>query len=103
MRGQRTLLIDLDPQANSSLSYVEARGLEHSMFDVLATANGNLGLKDVVVPTRIANLDLAPARIALAKLEAQLVGELDGPYRLKDRLAALETNYPFVVIDTPPA
>jgi chromosome partitioning protein len=103
MRGQRTLLIDLDPQANSSLSYVDARTLERSMFDVLATANGNLGLGDIIVPTRVPNLDLAPARIALAKLEAQLVGELDGPYRLKDRLAVVQTPYPFVIIDTPPA
>jgi chromosome partitioning protein len=103
MRGQRTLLIDLDPQANSSLSYVDARSLQHSMFEVMATANGNLGLKDIIVPTRIPHLDLAPARIALAKLEAQLVGELDGPYRLKDRLAALDPDYAFVIIDTPPA
>lgn len=103
MRGQRTLLIDLDPQANSSLSYVDARSLERSMFDVLATANGNLTLGDVIVPTRVPNLFLAPARIALAKLEAQLVGELDGPYRLKDRLAVLDPAYPFVIIDTPPA
>jgi chromosome partitioning protein len=103
MRGQRTLLVDLDPQANSSLTYVDVRSLERSMFDLLSTPNGSLTLRDVVVPTRIENLSLAPSRIALAKLEAQLVGELDGPYRLKDRLALLENDYDYVVIDTPPA
>ena len=38
----------------------------------------------------VANLDVAPSRISLAKLETQLVGEIDGHFRLKDRLAALE-------------
>ena len=103
MRGQRTLLVDLDPQANSSLTYVDARSLERSMFDVLSTPNGSIALADVIVQTKLEHLDLAPSRIALAKLEAQLVGELDGPYRLKDRLAALPTPYEYVVIDTPPA
>ena len=46
---------------------------------------------------------MAPARIALAKLEAQLVGELDAHFRLKDRLATVADRYEFVVIDTPPA
>jgi len=104
MRGQRTLLVDLDPQANSSLTYVDVRSLERSMFDVLSTPNGNIAMGDVIVPTKLEHLFLAPSRIALAKLEAQLVGELDGPYRLKDRLAALPAPpYEYVVIDTPPA
>ena len=103
LRGQRTLLVDLDPQANSSLSYIDVRAVERSMFDVLSSSNGKSSLQDVIVTTRLPNLDLAPARIALAKLEAQLVGELDGPYRLKDRLAGFESTYEYVVIDTPPA
>jgi chromosome partitioning protein len=57
----------------------------------------------VVVPSSIKHLDIAPSRIALAKLEAQLVGELDGHFRLKDRLEAIKDRYEFVVIDTPPA
>jgi chromosome partitioning protein len=101
MRSRRTLLVDLDPQANSSLSYLDVRGLERTMFDVLA--NGSTSLGDVIVPSRIPHLDVAPARIALAKLEAQLVGEIDGPYRLKDRLVTLGDSYEFVIIDTPPA
>jgi chromosome partitioning protein len=101
MRSRRTLLVDLDPQANSSLSYLDARGLEKTMYDVLA--NGSTSLADVIVPSRIPHLDIAPARIALAKLEAQLVGDIDGPYRLKDRLVPLGDTYEFVIIDTPPA
>jgi chromosome partitioning protein len=101
MRGRRTLLIDLDPQANSSLTYLDVRKAERTMFDVLA--NGSTGLKDVIIRTPVPHLEIAPSRISLAKLEAMLVTELDGPYRLKDRLDALKEPYEFVIIDTPPA
>ncbi len=100
MRGRKTLLVDLDPQANSSISYVDVRTLALSMYDVLAAA---ARITDVIIPSGLANLDLAPARIALAKLEAQLVGELDGHFRLKDRLQDVHGQYEFIVIDTPPA
>jgi len=100
IRGRRTLLIDLDPQANSSMTYLDLEDVEHSMFEVLGDG---APLSDVIVPTKVSNMDIAPARITLAKLEAKLVGELDGPFRLKDRLQALPDSYDFVVIDTPPA
>ena len=102
MRGRRTLLIDLDPQANSSITFLDIRRLERSMYEVIGDG---VALADVIVPSpRIPNLDLAPARIGLAKLEARLVGELDGHFRLKDKLAALGSDaYEFVVVDTPPA
>jgi chromosome partitioning protein len=100
MRGRRTLLVDLDPQANSSLTYLDVRSLQHSMFDVLSDG---FKLADIVTPTTVPNLDLAPARLGLAKLESKLVGEIDGHFRLRDRLEALADGYEFVVIDTPPA
>jgi chromosome partitioning protein len=100
MRGRRTLLVDLDPQANSSMTYVDVRALERSMYDVLAD---NVAITDVIVPTTVKNLAIAPSRIALAKLESKLVGELDSHFRLKDRLATAKDTYEFVIIDTPPA
>jgi chromosome partitioning protein len=100
MRGRRTLLVDLDPQANSSISYLDTRALERSMYDVLS--NGTT-LSDVIQKSPVAKLDIAPSRIALAKLESQLVGELDAHFRLKDRLDAVASQYDFAVIDTPPA
>jgi chromosome partitioning protein len=100
MRGKRTLLVDLDPQANSSISYIDVRGIERSMFDVLS--NGT-GLGEIVTSSPVKNLFLAPSRIALAKLESQLVGEIDAHFRLKDRLDKVAGDYDFAVIDTPPA
>jgi len=100
MRGRRTLLIDMDPQSNSSMSYLDIRTVERSVYDVLSDAQ--CPLSDVIVESSLANLHVAPARIALAKLEAKLVGEMDAHFRLKDRLDPIRDNYEFVVIDCPP-
>jgi chromosome partitioning protein len=99
-RGRRTLLVDLDPQANSSISYLDARAIPKSMFDVLS--NGT-PLADIISRSPVKNLDVAPSRIALAKLESQLIGEVDAHFRLKDRLDLVADRYEFVIIDTPPA
>jgi len=100
MRGRRTLLVDLDPQANSSMTYLDVRHLERSMYDVIGSGHP---LPSIIVPSKVANLDIAPSRISLAKLETQLVGELDAHFRLKDALVTLKDAYEFVVVDTPPA
>ncbi len=102
MRGKPTLLIDLDPQGNSSMSYLDIREAAKSMYDVFT--DNAIHLEDVIVPAAsLPNLAVAPARIALAKLESRLVGELDAPFRLKDELASLNGKYTHVVIDCPPA
>ena len=54
------------------------------MYDVFVDPDAHLA--DVIGPTAVPNLSVAPARIALAKLESRLVGELDAPFRLKDEL-----------------
>jgi chromosome partitioning protein len=101
MKQKRTLLIDLDPQANSTLSFIPLDEINQSVYDVLA--NHHLGLADVVKPTRVPNLALAPSKISLAKLEPTLIGQFDAPYRLKDALVSCRDNFDIVVIDTPPA
>jgi chromosome partitioning protein len=101
LRNKRTLLVDLDPQANSTMSYLDAMVLDKSMYDVFV--DGALNLSDVIKPSTQPNLWIAPSRIALAKLEARLVGELDSHFKLKDRLAAVEGNFDVIVIDCPPA
>jgi chromosome partitioning protein len=99
-KGFKTLLIDLDPQANSTMSYVDPHAISRSMFDVLVSEE--LGFNDVIVPTQLPNLFIAPSKIALAKLESKLIGEMDGPFRLKDKMAAAAVEYDYIFIDTPP-
>jgi len=100
-KGMRTLLVDLDPQANSSMSFLDIRQLKVTMYDAL-TQDG-VHLPDIIVPAeKVRNLAVAPSTIALAKIEAKLIGELDSHYRLKDALLTVQEAYDYVVIDTPP-
>jgi chromosome partitioning protein len=101
MRGRKTLLIDLDPQANSSISFLDLQSVTRSTYDAIGEAACDLS--DIIVPTSMPNLYIAPARIALAKLEARLVGELDSHFRLKDKIEKLSGEYGHIVIDCPPA
>ncbi|MCC7007837.1 MAG: ParA family protein [Acidobacteria bacterium] len=101
LRNKRTLLIDLDPQGNSTMSYLDLAQVERSMYD--AFVDPHVSVADVVKPSTQENLWVAPARISLAKLEARLVGELDSHFKLKDQLARLTPAFDAVVIDCPPA
>jgi chromosome partitioning protein len=100
MRGRRTLLIDLDPQANSTMSFLDMSLVTRSVYD--AIAEPTVRLEDIIIPAPLENLDIAPSRIALAKLEARLVGEMDAHFRLKDKLEPLLERYTSIVIDCPP-
>jgi len=100
-KGLRTLLVDLDPQGNSSMSFLDVREIQHSIYDALVESD--LNAADVIVPVEKApNLFIAPATIALAKIEAKLVGEIDSHYRLKDQLDQVHPDYDYIIIDTPP-
>jgi chromosome partitioning protein len=101
LRGTPTLLVDLDPQANSSMSYLDVTQIGRSVYD--AIAESNVTFPDIILPSPQPHLFVAPSRIALAKLEAKLVGELDAHFKLKDRLDPLRERYPNIVIDCPPA
>ena len=100
LRGKRTLLVDMDPQANSSMSYLDVRHTEHSLYEVMADTT--VSLASVIQASTVPNLSVAPARIALAKLEGKLVGELDAHFRLKDRIEPVRADYDAIVIDCPP-
>jgi chromosome partitioning protein len=100
LRGRRTLLVDLDPQANSTMSFLDMVNVSRSMYD--AIADPAVAIEDVILPSPVENLSVAPSRIALAKLEARLVGEMDAHFRLKDKLEPVRKTYPHIVIDCPP-
>ncbi len=101
-KGRKTLLLDLDPQANSTMSFLEPETVVgQTMFQ--AMTEPDVGIADVIMPVpTVPNLFVAPSSIALAKLEAKLLGEIDRDYRLKDELEALRNEYDYILIDTPP-
>lgn len=100
-KGFETLLVDLDPQANATLSYLdphETRG--PSMYEVLV--QDTVPMADSLVATRFEHLTVAPARLALAKVEPSLAGQIDAHFRLKDKLSPVRDRFEAIVIDTPP-
>jgi len=100
-KGRRTLLIDLDPQANSTIAFFDMGEVTTSMFEVLGDAHAPLA--SIVKTTKDPMLFVGPGRLALAKLETVLAGQFDAPYRLKDALAPIVKEYDYIIVDTPPS
>ena len=100
-KGLRTLLIDIDPQANatSSLGF-DKNALTVSTYDVLID---NLPLPNVIQLTRRVRLDLVPSGPPLAGAEVELVDIPDREHRLKQALPAIQANYDYILIDCPPS
>lgn len=99
-KGFRTLLLDLDSQANSTKTFLNPDGITTTLTDVLIGHGVRPSLSEALYETHIQNLDLAPSNIRLARLERET--DVDGQYRLKDALESIE-SYDFVLIDCPPS
>ena len=100
MQGKKTLLIDLDPQSNSSMSFIEPGRVDGGAYEVFTELDKPFD--NFIYKTNVDNLDLVPARINLAKLEAKLVGDFDAAFRLRDRIEQIRLKYDLIFIDTPP-
>jgi chromosome partitioning protein len=99
--GYKMLLIDTDPQAHSTTSCLnDPSKHSKSLYDVMMRPSE--GLESIIANSTIPGLDLAIAKISMAKLEPSLLGEIDGHYRLKDIVEPIRSNYDHIVIDTPP-
>jgi chromosome partitioning protein len=99
-KKKRTLLVDMDPQGNSTISFVPEERIHGSVYDALTSSA--VQFKDITCETDIPELSVVPSRTSLAKLESKLIGEFDAHFRLRDRIDAVRSNYDFIIIDTPP-
>lgn len=101
LMGKNALLVDTDPQGNSTISFVEnPQQYEKSLYEVLS--NSNVPIKQVIVPSTVPGLDVAISKISMAKLEPALLGEIDSHFRLKDALEPVRLKYDYIIIDTAP-
>jgi chromosome partitioning protein len=96
----KTLLIDLDPQGNATISFVNVESSDKTVYDLLV--DPNVTAEHVIKTSANENLDILGSRISLAKAEVKLVGEFDSHFRLKDKIDPIRDLYDYVVIDTPP-
>ncbi len=97
--GQRVLIFDFDPQANSSAG-LGIRTDGASTYDVVV---GTAHAQEVAVPTSVDGLMLVPATPALAGAEVELVPMMAREFRLKRALEDVRKSYAYVLIDCPPS
>jgi chromosome partitioning protein len=99
--GERVLVIDLDPQGNATTGVgVDPRRVERTVYDVLID---DLPLEDVIEPTSLRNLFLAPANLDLAGAEIELVPAFSRELKLRRALDSVREDYTYILIDCPPS
>lgn len=100
-QGKQVLLVDLDPQGNSSSGLgIEKGQVTHCIYDVLLN---NVPIENVIIPDVCEGLDVVPATINLAGAEVELVSQMARENRLKDAVGSLRGKYDYVFIDCPPS
>ena len=101
-RGNRLLLVDLDPQAHATIGVgIDPDSLERTMYDCLV--NEHVPLSRVLVSTRVQGLSLAPNNILLSGFELELASVPGREFVLRDKLAAEANGYDYCVIDCSPS
>jgi chromosome partitioning protein len=99
--GKNTLLVDTDPQANCTISFIkDITKHDKSLYDVMV--NEHVSIEEIIEKSTVPGLDIAISRISMAKLEPSLIGDIDAHYRLRDVLDNVKNKYEFIIIDTPP-
>ncbi|MEI1277433.1 MULTISPECIES: ParA family protein [Leptospira] len=99
--GKKVLIVDFDPQGNSGSGLgFEINTLQNTSYELLI---GESSAAECIKRTDIENLHIIPSNINLSGAEADLLGEENREYRLKDAIGHLRTEYDYILIDCPPS
>ncbi len=102
--GRRVLLVDMDPQANTTSGIGVAKKMkQHSIYEPLVQEDGGVSIFDVIVPTQRRELVVAPCTVDLAAAEVELVGALAREHRLRQVLEPIRKRCDYILIDCPPS
>jgi chromosome partitioning protein len=102
LQGEQVLIVDLDPQGNTSSGLGIDRGtIELSTYELLV--DDDVSIEDVLEPTSVRNLHVSPATIELAGAEIELVSMFSREQKLKQALVEIIDVYDFLLIDCPPS
>ena len=97
--GQRVLMIDLDPQGNTT----SGLGMEVDDKSIYEVIMGRMKLTDVMEETEFKNLSIAGSDVRLANAELELVEVEKREYRLKTAVQSVQQDFDFIFIDCPPS
>lgn len=99
--GRRVLLIDVDPQSNSTYTLIGilSDAQEGTLYEVIID---NKPLASIIKPTQVANLSIAPGTIELSSADLLLAPRPGREWQLQRALEPLQDEYDYVIIDTPP-
>jgi len=102
LQGEAVLIIDLDPQGNTSSGLgIDRSSIELSTYELLV--DDDVSISDVLEPTSVKGLHVVPATIELAGAEIELVSLFSREQRLKNGMAEVLDDYDFILIDCPPS
>jgi chromosome partitioning protein len=102
--GRRVLLVDMDPQANTSSGIgVLKQKRQHTLYDLLIQEEDKISIFDVIVPSTRRELVVAPCTVDLAAAEIELVGILAREQRLRQVLEPIRNRCDYIIIDCPPS
>ncbi len=101
LQGERVLLVDLDPQGNTTSGLgVDRSAIDYSTYDLMV---GDVATEDVVEPSSVGGLLVVPATIELAGAEIELVSMFSREHQLANALKSVVDEYDFILVDCPPS
>ncbi|WJY26791.1 MULTISPECIES: ParA family protein [Sporosarcina] len=99
--GKKVLLIDTDPQGNATSGAGINKGdVQNCIYDILID---DVPMKNVILPTKVPQLDCVPATISLAGAEIELVSTISREVRMKHAIQEVKEDYDYIIIDCPPS
>ena len=101
IRGKKILLVDADPQGNTTSAYgINKQSLKSSSYDLLI---GSAKAKDTIIKTEFKGVDIIPCNMDLAGAEVELISIEKRESQLKSALCLVKPDYDYIFIDCPPS
>ena len=100
-KGKRVLLIDADPQGNTTSGFgIDKNNLENTIYELML---GECSISDCIMKNQVGNVSVVPSNVNLAAAEIELIGIDEKEYILKKEVDYIKEEYDFIIIDCPPS